>query len=108
VNNKIECDDPVFVNFRRKLEDAVTVAINSGIKVSASLQCNHCPLGCINNSVYSRPNGAQARRAADWIDITPSMAPTAFAAGFDGHAAQLTPEITPYYKLGKLYKERFP
>lgn len=108
--NEIQGDE-VFTRFRRKLEDAVTVAINSGTRVGRKFT-DHCPLGCVGGQFFPvshRPGGGVARLLAPWIAESPSMAPTSFAEGFDGlPCTHVNDETLPYYLLGLLYRARFP
>jgi len=93
-------DDPVFVAFRRKLADVVTVAINSGKRVGISTEFS-CPLGCHpeEEGVVSRPCSWYACKlfVIDESDVLE------FARGFD--CAMGT---GPYAELGRLYCARFP
>lgn len=99
-----------FTNFRRKLEDEVTVAINTGRSVDQRFGC--CPLGVLTYE-EGKPNLRRPgynKSAAVW-GITRTEA-EAFADGFDGVIAHdpvnmagiLHPD---FYSLGRMYKERF-
>lgn len=102
--------DEVFTAFRRKLEDATLFAINSGIPIKrdATIHAACCPLGCIfgRSSRNSRPGPMVAADAwgIGWDEAN------SFAAGFDGigSAAENTGALGAYFKLGALYRRRFP
>jgi hypothetical protein len=105
-------DSDTFMRFRRKLEDAVLVAINSGRRVTSEryrLEPDSCcPIGCLSIAGAAYPPAGNLRYAMPQLEFPP-MAPTAFANGFDGHKFDSTwPSNRPYYELGKLYRARFP
>lgn len=99
--------DEVFTRFRRKLEDAVTVAINSGKRVRR-VRGFSCPLGTAMRGVFDRP---WPKPAASAWNIAPGDAAD-FAGGFDGDPTAYIEDggngSGPYYELGKLYRARFP
>lgn len=99
-----------FEIFRRKLADAVTVAINSGARVTVRrlnphgfLAAESCPLGCL-------PSAIAERRFRPFGHIDPSVGlgyedSVAFAHGFDDRPNTLGDGR--FYNLGRLYRERF-
>lgn len=101
--------DETFTRFRRKLEDAVTVAINSGRVVAPSEMGRPdtcCPFACITGGTYPPPGAIRYRMP----ELTlPNMAPSAFTDGFDGYELVYEhSDVRPYYELGRLYRARFP
>ncbi len=105
-----------FIRFARYLADKVLVAINSGIKITVELG-GYCPLGVLvdpdntKRVELHRPNGAEARLYDKMVEALPSMAPTAFADGFDGTHSEYWANYEPAYvkchELGKAYREHF-
>jgi hypothetical protein len=90
-----------FEQFRRELADAVTVAINSGRRIGKDNRAGGCcPLGVRTDSPF--PGGFSAEAA--W-DIHPGEA-WEFADGFDGDATGDRGD-SPFFKLGRLYRQRF-
>jgi hypothetical protein len=89
-----------FEQFRRELADVCTVFINNtGETIGHSgLDCR-CPLGVLTLAYH--PGHLSAATA--W-GITPAEA-AEFMAGFDG--LRLSWDDSKYYRLGKLYRERF-
>lgn len=108
-------DDPIFDRFAARLADAVTVAINSGIRISASDKSCFCPLGCLGNPdpnnkgyYYRRPIGALARSLDPCVEELPPMAPLHFGSVFDeGNRFQIAGN-EKYQALAMKYRERFP
>lgn len=107
-------DDPIFDRFAAKLADAVTVAINSGIRVSARYKDCYCPLGCLApdldpeaSNEFKRPCGAQARSYHESVRHIPDMAPHDFAYMFDT-GKRIFGNNEKYQELALLYRERFP
>ena len=95
--------DETFTRFRRKLEDRVTWAINTGRTVGKDLP--FCPLGASCPSV-SESAGHAVTTPAGFLGISGADA-WAFADGYDG--SRRGPRCSwPYYELGKLYRKRFP
>ena len=102
-------EDPVFVAFRRKLADVVTVAINSGKPVGQTNQDPDCccPLGSHPDAEADYPF---ASHAANLFAIDSDDA-FAFIRGYsqavrDDHYKAV--DRGPYYDLGRLYRARFP
>lgn len=95
-------DTETFNRFRRKLEDLVTVAINSNKKVSASNQDCYCPMGCHPDSNHRRTG---FWNASDIFGISRDAA-QAFGQAFD--CGVTGSYYTPYAELGRLYRARFP
>lgn len=92
----------VFMRFRRRLADFVTVAINSGERVGAANGCR-CPAGC-------HPR-ASARKPAPFVFARlfriPDDAAVAFAWAFDGTPCEEWLLFPQYADLGRLYRNRF-
>lgn len=92
-------DDTVLERFRRKLADVVTVAINSGKRVSAERQYCHSPLGCHPGAPFPHPTSGEVSEAFGIADVDAYR----FILGFSGIA-----HTSPYAELGRLYRARFP
>lgn len=99
--------DEIFTNFRRRLEDFVTQAINCGITITNisydwfnEVGC-YCPLGCFPG--LSPAPGAD--QAGNVIGITGGNADL-FISGF-GICGGCYNSNDPYFKLGMLYRKRF-
>ena len=89
-----------FEEFRAKLADVVTVAINRGTRVSVDfVDC--CPLGCWPGVGDRKPSPIFASLIVGILDHQASY----FACGFDGHP--VGDESNKFYQLGRLYRERF-
>lgn len=100
-------EDAVFVAFRRKLADVVTVAINEGKRVGMGDGSCCCPLGTHPEAVAAYPF---ATPAAEPFAITSDDA-FAFIRGFSNatrEAPYTAYDSGPYYDLGRLYRTRFP
>ena len=89
-----------FEEFRVKLADYVTVAINSR-KTVGHRYYDHCPLGCWPTIGAASPGGVTASGA---IGI-PEKDAWQFISGFD--RGFTTNRGNRFYKLGRLYRERF-
>jgi hypothetical protein len=100
----------IFERFRDKLADEVLLYINNGGKIGTNGDDCRCPLGVLTvGSQYPGarfPNGAIARIVRRWVAETPKLAPSAFAAGFDGKIYNDN-ELQRYYQLGQAYRKKF-
>lgn len=94
--------DETFTRFRRKLEDVVTAGLAKGRNVSADTLGAFCPIGCIEPFRARRPGPVDAAQA---FGITEDSA-RAFIRGFE--CCPPNPNENVYYKLGQLYRRRFP
>lgn len=107
--SKTIAGDETFTRFRRKLEDAVTVAINSGKAVvpmdyDRKKTDTFCPLGCWPGVSSRRPFAGHAAKAG----VASQDDCFAFLRGFEGSDdADQCGGDSPYFQLGKLYRERF-
>jgi hypothetical protein len=99
--------DETFTRFRRKLEDVVTVAINSGRRVGQPANNTDdfcCPLGCLSKDLHY-PSPIRAAGLYDMRGYEHELSD--FVQAFDiGDAEGERPG--PYFKLGMLYRARFP
>jgi hypothetical protein len=95
--------DETFERFRRTLADAVTVAINSGKRVGAD---HYCPIACFGETNQCKPPAGFVRQFLTFQ--LPNGAPTVFTEGFDGHEMTSYRGVDSYYRLGQLYRARFP
>ena len=98
--------DPAFTKFRKKLEDLVTQKINNGRTIGhdahlwATRKDYSCPLGCASDYIMA-PLGSTA---SDLFDIETARAWN-FIVGFGTGGGN---NSCPYYRLGQLYRARFP
>jgi hypothetical protein len=92
--------DATFEAFRRKLADAVTIAINSGVPVSSHdyVGCC-CPIGCLPGN-RARPPAQQVANSAG----APLWGLNAFMGAFD----KGIDSGCVYSALGLAYRKRFP
>lgn len=102
--------DETFTRFRRKLEDAVTVAINSGqvtlLSVTKS-ERTHCPMGCLPEANFRNGTPPAMSACTAW-EIEKHQA-LAFQIGFDGEPyTDFGGDSLAYFRLGQLYRARFP
>lgn len=98
-----------FATFRRKLEDVVTVAINSGVVVAPSdsnIPGSVCPMACFfPDLVPSRPGGSEMEKRG-YIDNWKKGYD--FWIGFErSDSAGSDIDYEEFYKLGRLYRNRF-
>lgn len=102
--------DQEFTRFRRKLEDVVTVAINSGkvVKADRPLVNNdfYCPVGCFPGATFVTP--AWLGSAGTAVDYLTESNFNMFMAAFDQETFLTTYAGNPYYDLGRIYRARFP
>lgn len=94
-----------FTRFRRELEDACTVAINSGMMIRSHRATNLnaaccCPLGTKTGRPFPRDE-----EASDAWELRPRDT-IAFIRGFEG-CNGWTGDTGPFYDLGRLYRRRF-
>lgn len=114
-DRKVVHGDEAFERFRRKLADVVTVAINGGRRVTSDSRKWFalgggfgCPLGCVFTDAQVadanyRLAPVAGMAAGPWgLTIGEAME---FMIGF-GDCGNIAP--TPYFELGRLYRERFP
>jgi len=94
--------DPAFNAFRDKLGDAVTVAINTGKRVSSRDMSASCPLGCspdFRGRSGFRPFPWKAQQHFPLKENDAAQ----FIVGFDLGAG-----VGRYAELGRAYREKFP
>lgn len=102
-------DDPEFRRVAARIADAVTVAINSGVKLGPAYSSDgsvttRCPIGCMtmfSDPAVTHPSG---RTGGGLLGIAPSQA-WQFMNGFDHVAPGY--EESALYRLGRAYRERF-
>lgn len=95
-----------FTKFRRRLEDAVLEGINTGKVVSATNHDCYCPLGCFPG-LPRRPWEDEAVKELKGIISLTNL--VNFADGFDGNNEyRKCSASNPYFRLGRLYRKRFP
>lgn len=103
-------DDPEFRRVAARIADAVTVAINSGVKLGPAYSSDgsvttRCPIGCmtlVSDPAVTHPSGGNG---AKLLGISPSEA-WQFMHGFD-HDFGAADGQSALYRLGRAYRERF-
>jgi hypothetical protein len=98
--------DAAFTAFAAKLATCVANARATGISVSNEstlLNCR-CPLGCHPDSSWSHPPSPVAAREG-WTEV-PIEGLRSFIAGYSKQS-DWHPQ-SPYYQLGRAYREVFP
>jgi hypothetical protein len=97
-----------FEEFRAKLADEVTNAINAGARIcvasEAASDTAYCPLGALAIKLNARWTHPWPNIAADAWGLSLAAA-AGFARGFDGVSRCSTPEN--FYELGRAYRRRF-
>lgn len=100
-----------FDEFRRKLADSVTVAINSGVLVSASKRNACCPLGCLPGMVEiyeAEFGGAKDRTPPSWLAAKVGVDQSGALQFLTAFSQRNYDGTCEYAELGRLYRERFP
>lgn len=89
-----------FEQFRREIADAVTVAINSGVRITDERGSPYlrCPLG-VRSLCSTHPSALLSSRTWD-IGVKDAAD---FACAFDGKEVR----AGEYAALGRLYRQRF-
>jgi hypothetical protein len=99
-------DDTTFRRFASKIADAVTVAINDGVKIGENHRRCRCPLGCFTL-------GTKITHPDPWFVTLPveQFPAVAFGQGFDGLQLDCDEDIdgdmSAYHALGLAYRRRF-
>jgi hypothetical protein len=96
--------DAAFSAFQAKLATVVVSARARGVKISNKFAPGcRCPLGAHVDSTERHPPSLHAHREG-WPEVSvPNL-----SAFIRGYANDEDPPISPYYDLGRAYREQFP